>query len=97
MKIDPKDGRVYRIHVSGGTNNLSMLICVFAPDPHEVLDKYLHHAAVVSLSEPVLVPTMDGNSKGIDVFITPQDRAPGYQILNRLKLHPIDRTLISAD
>jgi hypothetical protein len=74
-----------------------MLICVFASEPLDVLGKYLAHAAVTTRSKPVPVPTMDATSKGIDLFIGETKKAPGYEILNRLTLHPIDKTLVGAD
>ncbi|MBX3730638.1 MAG: hypothetical protein KF858_15790 [Candidatus Sumerlaeia bacterium] len=97
MAPNPANGKVYRIHVSGGQNNLSMLICVFASEPLDTLGKYLAHAAVITRSKPVPVPTMNGASKGIDLFIGDIKKAPGYEILNRLQIHPIDRTLVGAD
>lgn len=87
-------GKIYRIHVSGGQNRLSMLVCVFSPEPLETLKRYLERSAVIVLSEPVPVPTMNADSKGIDVFIRARKAAPGFEFVNRKRLHPIDRTLM---
>lgn len=93
-KNKDETGKVYRIHVTGGATNLSLLICVFSPDPPETLDAYIKHASVRAMSDPVLIPTMDENSKGLDVYIRAIKGAPGYEIVNRLQIHPLHRGLI---
>lgn len=91
---DKHPGKVFRIHVSGGQNTLFMLVCVFSPEPEETLRKYLEHAAVWQRAEPEAIPTLDENSVGIDAHIRAIKKAPGYELVNRLALHPLDRTLL---
>lgn len=87
-------GKVFRIHVSGGQNSLFMLVCVFSPQPEETLRKYLHHAAVFQRAEPEHIPTLDESSTGIDVYIRAIKKVPGYELVNRIKLHPLDLTIV---
>jgi len=89
------NGKVFRIHVSGGQNTLFMLVCVYGDKPEETLDKYLAHAAVLQRAPAEHIPTLDADAKGIDTFIKPIKKAPGYELVNRLKLHWADRNLIA--
>jgi hypothetical protein len=97
LKTSDRIPSVYRIVVSGVNNKLSLLVAVDSSDPAATLKHYMDHAAIKVLEAPVLIPNRDLKKPGIDFILREKDKAPYYEIVNRLRLSKLDLILLDAN
>ncbi len=89
----PTSGTVYKLVATGGMNHLALLVGVDSSDPQKTIEDFLRHAAVTVNEAPTEVPTLAIDSPKLDLIIRAIDRAPGYEVLNRLKQSPLEGLL----
>jgi len=92
--VAQESGVVYRYAVRVTTTTLGQLAAVYGDNPDATLDAYLRHIGAKLVERPVRLPDMKPGRHGIDQHIGPKDGAPGYQLLNRLEIHWLDRGLM---